>query len=124
MAQQTTGVNLTQVAYVSRQAVKFGLIFLVLFMVGRTFLSAFSAYWIATHPAPPPPPTVGFGLLPPIKFPGKSQADKPSTYQMETATGNWPQFSDRAKVFLMVKSAPSLLDDDRAKAIAASFDFV
>jgi len=124
MAQATTGANLTQVAYISRQTVKFGLIFLVLFMVGRTFLSAFSAYWIASHPAPPPPPTVGFGLLPPLKFPSKAQADKPTTYQMETATGGWSSLGDRAKVFLMIKANPSLLDDEKAKAIAASFDFV
>ncbi len=124
MAQASSGLNLTQVAYAGRQTVKFGLIFLVLFMVGRTFLSAFRAYWIATHPAPPPPPTVGFGLLPPLRFPAKSQDEKPTSYQMETATGTWPQFGDRAKVFLMTKSAPSLLDDDRAKAIAASFDFL
>jgi hypothetical protein len=124
MVQQAEGVTLTQVAYVSRQTVKFGLIFLVLFMVGRTFLSAFSAYWIATHPAPPPPPTVGFGLLPPLKFPARTQAEKPTSYQMETASGSWPSFGDRAKVFLMTKSVASLLDDEKAKAIAASFDFV
>lgn len=124
MAEQSSGANLTQVAYISRQTVKFGLIFIVLFMVGRTSLAAFKAYWIASHPAPPPPPTVGFGLLPPIKFPNKTQADKPTTYQMETASGTLPQFGDRAKVFLMSKTAPSLLDDEKAKTIAASFDFV
>lgn len=124
MAQENSGPNLTQVSYVARQAIKFGGIFLVVFIVGRTFLTAFSNYWIASHPPAPPPPTVGFGILPALRFPVQEDDQKPTSYTLETASGTLPSFSDRAKVFLMLKSTPSLLDDEHAKQIAAAFDFV
>ncbi len=119
-----SGPNLSQLAFISRQAIKFGGIFLVLFMVGRTFLIAFTAYWKAAHPAPPPPPTVGFGILPSLRFPIKDDDEKPTSYKLETATGGVGTFPDRAKVFLMTRSVPSLLDDQKAKEIAASMNFL
>jgi len=95
-------------------------------MVGRMTLNAFVAYWKATHPAPPPPPTVGFGVLPSIKFPAQTEFDRPKSYKLETGLGsNLPEFDlDRAKVFLMPKSVPSLLADKEVKAIAATYGFI
>ncbi len=124
MPEESTGPTLTQVAYIARQSIKFGGILLVVFIVGRTFLSAFSAYWTATHPPAPPPPTVGFGVLPALRFPVSATSERPTSYTLETATGTLPSFSDRAKVYLMLKSTPSLLDDEHAKQVAAAFDFV
>lgn len=119
-----TGPNLTMVAFLGRQAVKFGAIAVVALIVGRTLFSAFSAYWKATHPPPPPPPTVGFGLLPAIAFPEQSGEDKPASYTLETATGTTPNFGDRAKVFFMPRSSPSLLADEEARKRAANLDFL
>ncbi len=126
MAQATTtntGPTLTDVTYIGRQVVKFGSIAIVALIVGRTLLTASIAYWKATHPAPPPPPTVGFGLLPAIKFPTNDEG-APSSYKLETATGTLPSFGDRAKVFFMPKSSLSLLSDERAKEIASQYGFV
>ena len=117
-------INLTRTAYVGRQTIKFSIIFLVVLIVGRTFWSAFSAYWTATHPPAPPPPTVGFDRLPPLRFPIKTDKEKPSSYQLEMANGRLPLFPDRAKVFLMPRPAPSLLADQRAKQIAANYGYV
>lgn len=124
MAQEQAGPTLTSITYAGRQTVKFGLIFLVILMVGRITINAFVAYWKATHPEPPPPPTVGFGLLPPIKFPAQTEDDKPISYKLETATGTTPDFGDRAKVFFMPKATASLLADQSAKATAAKLDYV
>ena len=44
-------------------------------------------------------------------------------YTLETANGRLPGFSDRAKVFFMVKASPNLLADSEAKSIAEKFDF-
>lgn len=120
----STGPTLTQVTYFGRQGVKVALIFLVTLMVGRFFLNAFVAFWQATHPPAPPPPTVGFGMLPPLVFPENTDLEKPTSYKLETANGRLPEFEDRAKVFLMPKQSASLLDDEVAKQIAAQFGFV
>src|SRR5690349_7238581 len=124
MPAETTSPTLTTFTYLGRQGLKFGGILLVALIVGRTFLTAFTAYWKATHPAPPPPPTVGFGLLPAIRFPDQPLESRPKSYTLETATGRFPDFGDRAKVFFMPLNSPSLLDDERAKATAARFGFV
>ncbi len=119
-----TGPNLTLVAYLGRQTVKFGALAIVILIVGRTFFTAFVAYWKATHPEPPPPPTMGFGLLPAIAFPSQLSTDKPASYTLETADGTTPNFGDRAKVFFMPKSSPSLLADQEARKRAADLGFV
>lgn len=124
MAQIDTGPTLTNITAIGRQVVKYGLILLVAMIVGRTLLTAFSNYWQATHPPPPPPPTMGFGILPPIEFPEQTEADKPSSYQLEMATGRFPSFGDRAKVFLMTKNNLSLLADQRVREIASDYGYV
>lgn len=122
--ESNSALTLTQVAYVGRLAIKFGSIGLVVLIFGRILLNATVNFWVATHPAPPPPPTVGFGILPAIRFPSQTEQDKPKGYKLETPTGRFPYFGDRAKVFLMVRSVPSLLADQRVKEIAANYGFV
>ncbi len=124
MANEDTKTTLTDISYLGRQGLKFGLIAVVVFMVSRTLFTAFVAYWKATHPPPPPPPTVGFGVLPPLAFSEKSDDQKPSSYKLETATGGLPYFGDRAKVFLMLHGVPSLLDNEKAKKFGASLGYM
>lgn len=117
------GPNLTSVNYAGRLLVRYGLAFLVFLMVGRVLLNAFVAYWKATHPEPPPPPTVGFGVLPSIQFPLQSETEKPSSYTLEMPYGI-KEISDRAKVFLVTKSSANLLADQRVKEIASKYGFI
>lgn len=124
MPENNSGLSLTDAAYVSRNIIKYGAIVLVALIVGRTFFTAFAAYWKATHPPDPAPPTVGFGILPALEFPEKELDEKPKAYQLETATGGFQEFPDRAKVYLMFRSVASLLDDQTAKEVASSFNFV
>lgn len=121
---ENSGPNLTNVTYLGRQFVKYGLSTIVVLIIGRLAVNGFIAYWKATHPAPPPPPTVGFGILPAIKFPSQTETDKPTSYTLETATGTTPDFGDRAKVYFMPKTPASLLADQNAKAKAARLDYV
>ena len=120
---KSSGPNLTNVNYIGRLFVKYGLAFLVFLMVGRILLNAFVNYWKATHPEPPPPPTVGFGILPNLKFPTQDEGDKPKSYSLEMAYG-LQEITDRAKVFLITKSTANLLADERVKAIAANYGFI
>jgi hypothetical protein len=124
MPTESTGPTLTAVTRVGRQVVKFGLISLVTLMVGRIVVGTVVDYWRATHPEPPPPPTVGFGVLPALQFPLQTEEDKPQSYVLEAASSKIPDFGDRAKVYFMPRSAANLLADDEAKVIAAKYGFV
>lgn len=116
--------NLTRAAYFGRRFILFGSITLVALVIGRFVLTAGVAYWIATHPEAPPPPTVGFGLLPPVAFPAQTSDDKPGNYSIEIPSSRMPVFSDRAKVFLMNRSTIDLFTDQKANQVAASYGFV
>ncbi|MEA2056144.1 MAG: hypothetical protein U9O78_00285 [Patescibacteria group bacterium] len=117
------GPSLFDVTNVGRQVLKFSLIFLVSYMVLKMLISAFVSYWKATHPEPPPPPTVGFGLIPKIDFPKEEIKIVPEEYQLETPNGRTPDFGDRAKVFLMPLSKSSLLADETVRKIADRYNF-
>ena len=124
MQQQETGPTLTNVTLMGRQVVKFGLIGLVVLMVGRITVNGLIAYWKATHPEPPPAPSVGFGKLPEINFPAQTEDEMPLSYKLETATGTTPDFGDRAKVYFMPKASASLLADQAAKEKASNLGYV
>lgn len=123
-AQQNTGPTLTNVTAMGRNVVKYGLIALVLLMVSRFLFNGFAAFWRASHPEPPPPPTVGFGKLPQLRFDAKVENEKPVSYKLETATGTIPEFGDRSKVYFMPNASASLLADQSAKGTAATYGYV
>ncbi len=116
-------LSLSKVANVGRVTIKYGIIFLVVMIVGRVLLGSLISFWIATHPPLPPPPTVGFGKLPELVFPVKNIDQKPKSYQIETADGRFPRFGDRAKVFLIPRQSSSLLADERVKEMAVSLGY-
>lgn len=120
----SSGLNLTQTTRIGRLVIKYGAIFLAVLIVGRIFLNSFIKFWRSINPPPPPPPTVGFGLLPAIRFPEQTSEERPANYELETPSGGLPDFGDRAKVFLMIQSTANLLADQKAREIAASYDFV
>lgn len=115
--------TLTHATYYGRLFVKFGSIALVVMIVGRMFLTAAIAYWKATHPEPPPPPTAGFGKLPALRFNEVSDEEKPTSYILELPDGQFEDLGDRAKVFLVPKAVPNLLADQKVKELAARYDF-
>ena len=114
-------LNLTRAAAIMRNVIKFGGILLVFLMVGRVLLSAFIAFWEATHPEPPPPPSQGFGPLPRIIFP--TQQNRPTSYKLETVDGSTPFISDRAKVYFMPSVQPNIKALDRAKEKALQLGY-
>lgn len=122
--QEQSGPTLTSVTHIGRKAVKYGVAALIVLMVGRVVVNGFVAFWKATHPEPPPPPTVGFGVLPKIVFESQTEEQKPVSYKLETPTGSTPDFGDRAKVFFMPRAAASLLADESTKKIAAEYGFL
>jgi len=123
MSVTTHQTGLTRAASSSRNIVKFAVIGLILFLAARMAFWAFVDYWKATHPPAPPPPTVGFGVLPPLAFPEQGQIAT-KQYVLETPNGRFPEFSDRAAVFFMPKTAPSLLNHEKALQLATKLGYV
>ncbi len=115
-------LTLTQAAYAMRKIIMVGGICVVVIMVGRVFLEAAVAYWKATHPEPPPPPTAGFGLLPKIEFPPSATA--PQAYKLEMPPAKLKPPADRAFVFFQPSKRASLLAVDKAKEQAQTLGFI
>src|SRR5690348_11287393 len=92
-------VSLTQVASVARKSILAGGIALAILVVSRFFLDSLVTYWKITHPAPPPPPTHGFGILPKIAFP--KSVGTPTSYRLEVVPQVLSPKADRAPVFFM-----------------------
>lgn len=122
--QAETGPTLTTVTEFSRKALKIGGLSIVAFLFLRFAFNSFVAYWKATHPPDPAPPTVGFGVLPAPIFQEQDPDKKPKQYSLETKNGRLPEVVDQVKVFLMPKNAISLFDHENALQIAAKYDFV
>ena len=114
--------NLTKAVDVGRTVVKFGGIALIVLMIGRVVINGATAFWIATHPEPPPPPTQGFGALPKIDFGTNQSAAKPVTFTLELPQA-LPTFSDRAAVYFSPKKQLGLLSLEEANAFAARLGF-
>jgi hypothetical protein len=113
--------TLTEVAYVSRAAIKWGGIFLAVLIVGRVLGNGLISAWRAANPPRLPPPTQGFGLLQEIEFPESKATDL--TYVLELPTGVMPQFGDRANIYAMATLTSSLIALERAKEDAKRLGF-
>ena len=123
MPEKAQGLTLTKLNVFGRSFVKWGAIAVVTMMVGRILVSSFVAFYTALNPPPPPAPTMGFGYLPPIIYPDQTSADRPTSYKLETATGDLKSFGDRAEVYLATKNTANLLDIENAQDTARAYGF-
>ncbi|MGI5828016.1 MAG: hypothetical protein ACOX6V_03280 [Patescibacteria group bacterium] len=113
--------TLTEVTHYSRKAIKFTGLGIAGYITLQILITNGIKLYKYLNPPPPPPPTVGFGTLPKIKFP-----DNPGynyQFQLQTPTGNFPSFPDRAAVFYMPFKRPSLLALDEATKLAIKLRF-
>lgn len=120
---ESTGFTLSDATDFGRKALLALGIGIIVYLVLRMLFIAAVNYYRAMNPPPPPPPTVGFGRLPSLNFPEQANDAWPEKFVLETPRSRLPQFGDRAKVFAMEVPTPSLLADDRARTIAASYGF-
>ena len=113
--------TLTEVSYTTRKVIKYGGICLVLLIAGRALFLAGIDYWKKMNPPPPPPPTVEFGRLKAIQFPNQEKEN--INYTLQLPTIDFPEFPDRAKVFVIPYKLPSFTIWDTAKTEAAALGF-
>jgi len=114
--------NLTQAAFYTRKIVKIGGLLIVALLVGRVVLKSGSHLWQQAHPAPPPPPTVGFGKIPKPIFPPNGETPA-MTYQLETKQGELPETAATGRVYFVAQKSINLLDLDRARQQAKTMGF-
>lgn len=99
-------MSLTEVAYTSRKAIKFGSIILVLIAIIWPIYMAFVAAYKNAHP-PYTPPTVKYGILPKIIFPEKKFDKKNFTFEMPN--DEFPVFKDQFNVYVVYRPVSSFL---------------
>ncbi len=115
-------LNLTETAATMRKVILVGGVTLLTLIIGRVFVESAVGYWKATHPAAPPPPTVGFGILPKIQFPvAKSN---PTKYTLQAPSTQLQTSSDRIFVFFEPSKRASLLAVDKATKQANTLGFL
>ncbi len=115
-------MSLTETAFQTRRAIKFGTIFIVaLISINIMWTVGYSAYR-KIFPAPPPPPQDRFNKLPALIFDPKL-AIPALTYTLQTPTGELPKFPTQVNVFFMPTPQSSFLSLDDANKIAKSLNF-
>ncbi|MCD8546300.1 hypothetical protein LRY64_03000 [Candidatus Woesebacteria bacterium] len=124
MPASNSDYSLTNFAKYGRLAVIYGLIGLVVLIVGRSLLSTSVSVFKALNPPPTPGPTMGFGYLPKPAFPNQIAEDRPTSYRLDTVGQTLPNFGTQVPVYFMPSAQPNLLALDSAKETAASLGFV
>lgn len=114
--------TLSQTTKETKLIAKWGIISLVLILIIFFGVKITGFIKETLFPTPPAPPTVSFGKLTPIAFP-ENKNIKSFGYSVDTVTGKLPAFSDRAKVFKMVKKKSDLLAFQRTKDKAQKLGF-
>lgn len=119
-----TPTSLSNVAFFARNAILYGTIGIFLLVIGRMILTSTINLYKRLNPAPPPPPTMGFDLLPLPVFPTQSASERPSAIVLDTVGQRVPDYGPTATVYLMPKTPRGLLAVDRAKQVASSLGFI
>lgn len=114
--------TLTKTAYLSRKAIKFGSIGIVILLILRFAFITIRAYWKKAHPPAPPPPTVTFGKLPKLAFPERQNLPT-LNFRLETISGSLPDLPSQAKIFFISKPSPNFSTKGNAKVWAKKLGF-
>ncbi len=117
---ENTGVSLTQINYAMRLMIKYGLVGIVLFFVGRALYFSTLRYVSSILPSVQEQPTAGFGPLPQLKFLSRKTFEKPSSYALglpivkdEYQFPNFSKDSNLIKVYPYVKNNLNLLIENK-----------
>lgn len=106
----------------ARQGIIYIGAFLVALMVGRIMLNFAVSTWKRMFPAPPPPPTMGFDLLPLPTFP--KETARPQEWTWDAVGKRFPSFGVSAPVYEVSIPKADLLALDRAQETAAALGFL
>jgi len=114
--------DLTSVSIKARKFVRYFVYLVIFYFVARFSINLLFNVYRTVFPKAPPPPTIGFSVLPEIPFPQREGALE-IQYTLETATGEFPAFPKSMEVYLMPKATVKLSSLEEAKRIARAFGF-
>jgi len=114
--------NLTRTAYITREAVKYTTLSVVVLLILRSGLGMFRAYWRSRHPLPPPAPDVAFGQLPALEF-SKIKPKPKKEFVLQTISGTLPKFPSQLKVYFVVAQKSRFLALEKTNEVAKNLGF-
>lgn len=120
-------MTLTQTATLTRRAILFSVIFLIVGIVGLIGYNIWHAYYLASLPPVEEKPDLKFGLLPPPEFPQGSVSTSNFSYSLDTATGGLPKLGEEegfekvVKVYFVTQTFATLLAPEKSAALAEKF---
>jgi hypothetical protein len=114
--------SLTRTAVIVRRLIRIGFYGIIILVVGRMILVTGLKIYRGLFPAPLPPPTVAFGVLPTLPFPEKDIPED-LTLTLETPTGELPVLPEQMNVYLMPSIKSVLSSSDKARIMATNLYF-
>lgn len=115
-------MTLTQVAGLTRKFIFISLILSILGITSFVGYKIWHARYLASLPPVEEKPDMKFGELPVLNLPKSNVSSSNFSYNLDTTTGNLPNFSKIAKVFFMPKIQNGFLAPDKAQSLAQKFD--
>jgi len=115
--------TLTETAITARKLIRYTFYFVIMVVVARFLFGVGVSLFQQLFPAGPPPPTVGFGLLPPLPFPEQQRTLPELSYTLETPTGGLPAFPEQLPVYFMPRNSIDLFTEDRARERASKMGY-
>lgn len=113
-------LTLSKTTKLTKTLVKWGVITVLAILIITTAVRTFTS--LRERFAPPPPPQVGFGKLPPVEFP-KGVALQNPTYEIDTLTGTLPNVPSQKEVIKAEPGEPDLLALTKAEEKVAKIGF-
>jgi len=114
--------SLRETSIYAKKIIKFSAIGLVVFLIFKLSFGIVKKIWLQYHPPAPPPPTVDFGKLSPIKFPEDKKISG-LNFELETPSGELPEFPVQIEVYQFVSPQAKLLAVEKAQQQAEEFGF-
>jgi len=89
-------------------------------LIRATILTGIRVYRVF-FPAPPPPPTVEYGVLPTLPFPEQERQD--ISLAIETPDGSFPRLPTQIPVYFMPQTSPNLFSLETTQQTAIDLGF-
>jgi|GEM_PF-1530318 hypothetical protein len=121
-------MTLTQAALLTRRAILFSIISLIVGITGLIGYNIWHAYYLASLPPVEEKPDIKFGLLPLPEFPQGSVSTSNFSYSLDTTTGGLPKlgmdegFEKVVRVYFVTQTFATLLAPEKSTALAEKFE--
>jgi hypothetical protein len=117
-------MSLTEFTFGFKKTVIYGVLLIILYMIGKSLIVFGIGYYKMKNPVPIPPPAAKFSKLelPKISSMEISKNLNP-VYVLDTKTGKFPQFPSRLMVFPFKTQKTTILSEQRSRDLAIFLGF-